>query len=149
VPEQSSPLIANATYSWTLSLQCDPTNPRQIAFIRGGIQRVAIAPHPESVPMLPTPAAAGSDQAVTARFYAQQGLWYDAITILAQALQTQPANQSIAQVWKDLLERSGLRELQPPAIATQKTNLTQVGFTAAMPQTSGTVLRSLKSSVQK
>ena len=141
VPEQSSPLIANAAYSWTLSLQCDPTNPSQMAFIRGGIQRVAIAAHPDSAPTLSTAIPTSSDPAITAQLYAQQGLWYDAITILAQALQTQPTNQFTAQAWKDLLERSGLTELQPPAIAIKKTNVTQIGSTAAIPQASRTAIK--------
>ncbi len=140
VPEQSAPLIANAAYSWTLSLQCDPAKSHQVAFIRGSIQRVTIAPHQASDPN-PSTTIMASDQATTAQRYAQQGLWYDAITILAQALQTQPANQSTAQVWKDLLEQSGLTGLQPPAATIPETNLTQIGFTVAAPQASRTVLK--------
>lgn len=141
VPEQSSPLIANAAYSWTLSIQCDPTNPSQMTFIRGSLQRVAIAAHPESALTLSTASPTSSDQAITAQLYAQQGLWYDAITILAQALKTQPTNQSTAQVWKDLLKRSGLTELQPPAIATQNINLIQIGSTAVIPQASRAAIK--------
>jgi Domain of Unknown Function (DUF928) len=146
VPEQSSPLVANATYSWTLSLQCNPEKPRQMAFIRGSIQRVAIASssramtHQESASILST-AITTSDQATKARLYAQQGLWYDAITILAQALQTQSADPSTVQVWKDLLERSGLTGLQPPAVATQTANLTQMGSTPAILQGSWAALK--------
>jgi Domain of Unknown Function (DUF928) len=134
VPEQSSPLIANAAYSWTLSLQCGATSPSQMVFIRGVIQRVAIATHPESAPILSTAITSSSSQAMTAQLYAQQGLWNDAITILAQALQAQPTNPSIAQAWKDLLGQSGLSELQPPVIAIKKTNVTQLGSTAAILQ---------------
>lgn len=149
VPQQSSPLIANAAYSWTLSLQCDPTNPRQVAFIRGGIQRVAIASssravtHPESAPTPSTVISTSSDQAITAQIYAQQGFWYDAITILAQSLQTQPTNPATTQVWKDLLERSGFTALPPPAIAAQNQNihLIQIGPTAAVPQASRTAIK--------
>ncbi len=143
LPVQSSPLIANAAYSWTLSLQCDPTNPSQMTFIRGGIQRVAIAAPQQSAPTLSTAIPTSSDQAITAQLYAQQGLWYDAITILAQALQTQPTNLATAQVWKDLLERSGLTELQPPAIAAtqKKTSVTQIGSRAAILQESRAAIK--------
>jgi hypothetical protein len=141
VPEQSSPLIENAAYSWTLSLQCGSTSPSQMVFIRGVIQRVAIAAHPESAPTLSTAITSSSDQVITAQLYAQQGLWNDAITILAQALQVQPTNPSIAQAWKDLLGRSGLSELQPPVIAIKKTNVTQLGSTAAILQDPLAVLK--------
>jgi Domain of Unknown Function (DUF928) len=120
LPEQSPALVANAVYSWTLSIQCDPKHPSQMAFIRGGIQKVAIANKT-------------NDPEATAQLYAQQGFWYDAITILAEALQTQPVRQSTAQLWQDLLGQSGLTVLEPPSMTAKRSKLIQVKNTALVP----------------
>jgi Domain of Unknown Function (DUF928) len=128
VPEQSSPLTANAVYSWTLSIQCNPDHPSQMSFVRGAIQRVAIAPHQASSPALTT-----ADRTVAARLYAQQGYWSDAITMLAQILQAQPLDPSATQLWKDLLAQSGVTDLQLPSIAIRKSKVTEIGPTAIIP----------------
>jgi Domain of Unknown Function (DUF928) len=126
VPESAAPLTTGAAYNWTLSIQCDPNRPSQMSFIRGAIQRVAVIPN-LSLSLLSV------DQTVTARLYAQQGYWSDAITILAQTLQAQPLNPSATQLWKDLLARSGVTDLHVPSIAIKKSNLTEIGPTAIMP----------------
>jgi Domain of Unknown Function (DUF928) len=129
VPEQSAALVTNASYRWTLSIQCNPNRPSQISFIRGGIQKVAIAPHQAS--SLST-ALTAADRTATAQFYAQQGYWSDAITILAQTLQAQP-DPSATQLWQDLLAQSGMTNLQPPSIAIRKSKVMEIGPTAIMP----------------
>jgi hypothetical protein len=126
VPESAAPLTTGAVYNWTLSIQCNPNRPSQMSFIRGAIQRVAVIPNLSSSPL-------STDHTIKARLYAQQGYWSDAITILAQALQTQPLNPSATQLWKDLLARSGVTELPVPSIAVKKSNLTEIGPTAIMP----------------
>lgn len=135
VPGQSAPLEANTSYRWTLSIQCNPSHPSQISFIRGEIQKVAIAPH--QAPTLST-ALMAADRTVTAhiataQFYAQQGYWSDAITILTQTLQAQPLDPSAAQLWQDLLAQSGMTNLQPPSIAIRKSNVMEIGPTAIIP----------------
>ena len=130
VPEQSAPLVANASYNWTLSIQCNPNRPSQISFVRGGIQKVAIAPH--QAPM-PSTAMKAADPTVAARLYAQQGYWSDAITILAQTLQAQPLDPSATQLWQELLAQSGMTNLQPPSIAIRKSNVMEIGPTAITP----------------
>lgn len=46
--------------------------------------------------------------------YAQQGIWYDTVAILAAAKLAQPENATLASEWNDLLQEVGLE-----AIATQ------------------------------
>jgi hypothetical protein len=135
VPEQSAALVTNASYRWTLSIQCNPNRPSQISFIRGGIQKVAIAPHQASTLSTALMAAARTVTAstVTAQFYAQQGYWSDAITILAQTLQAQPLDPSATQLWQDLLAQSGMTNLQPPSIAIKKSKVMEIGPTAIIP----------------
>lgn len=135
VPEESTALVTNASYRWTLSIQCNPHRPSQISFIQGGIQKVAIAPHQASTLSTALMAADRTVTArtVTARLYAQQGYWSDAITILAQTLQTHPLDPSATQLWQDLLAQSGMTNLQPPSIAIRKSKVTEIGPTAIMP----------------
>jgi Domain of Unknown Function (DUF928) len=133
LPEQSPALASNAMYSWTLSIQCDPKHPSQMAFIRGGIQTVAIAAHPESAAFpFPTSSKTNNPEVIAQR-YAQQGFWYDAMTILAEALQTQPVSQSTAQLWQDLLGQSGLTILEPPSMTAKRSTLIQIKNTALVP----------------
>jgi Domain of Unknown Function (DUF928) len=133
VPEESSPLKAGAIYSWTLSIQCNPSHPSQISFVRGAIQRVAVEPFQAIAPNLSTTLVL-PDRAVVAKLYAQQGYWSDAITILAEALQSQPRNQPATQLWKDLLTRSGITDLlPPPSIAIRKSKAIEISPTAVMP----------------
>jgi Domain of Unknown Function (DUF928) len=132
VPEESSPLKAGEIYSWTLSIQCNPSQPSQMSFVRGAIQRVAGAPSPAIAPTLST-ALMSADPTAAAKRYAQQGYWSDAITILAEALRSQPLNQPAAQLWKDLLARSGITDLRPPSIAIRKSKAIEMSPTAVMP----------------
>jgi hypothetical protein len=136
VPEQTAPLVANASYNWTLSIQCNPNRPSQMSFIRGGIQKVAIALHQASAPhqtSTSSTALKAADRTVTARLFAQQGYWSDAITILAQTLQAQPLDSSATQLWQELLTQSGVTNLQPPSIAIRKSNVMEIGPTAIIP----------------
>jgi hypothetical protein len=134
VPEESSPLKAGAIYRWTLSIQCSPSHPSQVSFVRGAIQRVAVVP---SLAIAPTPSTVlmptDRDRTAVAKRYAQQGYWSDAITILAEALQSQPFNQPAAQLWKDLLTRSGITDLLPPSTAIRKSKAIEISPTAVMP----------------
>jgi hypothetical protein len=123
VPEQASPLIPGALYRWTLSIQCNPSRPSQVAFIRGAIQKVAIAPALSASLNASTLEAA-------ARLYTERGFWYDAMTVLAQSMQTQPENQATARLWEQLLTQAGLVNLQTPSVAVRKLKVLQQDNTA-------------------
>jgi hypothetical protein len=51
--------------------------------------------------------------------YAQQGIWYDTLAILAEAKLTQPGNATLASEWKDLLKEVGLEAIANQPIAEQ------------------------------
>jgi hypothetical protein len=42
--------------------------------------------------------------------FSEQGFWYDALTLAAQAYHSQPADVEIAQVWQQLLRQVGLEK---------------------------------------
>jgi Domain of Unknown Function (DUF928) len=51
--------------------------------------------------------------------YAQQGIWYDTLAILASAKLAQPGNDTLASEWKDLLKEVGLEAIATQPIAEQ------------------------------
>ena len=51
--------------------------------------------------------------------YAQQGIWYDTLAILAAAKLAQPGNETLASEWKDLLKEGGLEAIANQPIAEQ------------------------------
>ncbi|MFB2975388.1 DUF928 domain-containing protein [Microseira sp. BLCC-F43] len=51
--------------------------------------------------------------------YAQQGIWYDTLAILAEAKLTQPGNATLASEWKDLLKEVGLEAIANQPLAEQ------------------------------
>ena len=51
--------------------------------------------------------------------YAQQGIWYDTLAILAAAKVAQPGNETLASEWKDLLKEGGLEAIANQPIAEQ------------------------------
>lgn len=109
-------LAPNQDYRWVLSLICDPANPdpSQIVFVEGWIRRV------DPSPTLQT-ALAKAQGLNRFQVYAQAGLWYDALTVLAK----QPISPSVRQEWSKLLsaetvELPGLGRyfLNSPNVAT-------------------------------
>jgi hypothetical protein len=125
VPEKSPALASSILYHWTLSIQCNPSHPSQVAFIRGSIQKVAIAPALNTAIQSSAPDTA-------ARLYTERGLWYDAMTVLAQTMQIKPVSPSTQQLWRQLLAQAGLAELQPPAVAGRRTKVLQLNYDDAL-----------------
>ncbi|WP_404789145.1 DUF928 domain-containing protein [Altericista sp. CCNU0014] len=118
VPEQSPSLVPGTLYRWTLSIQCNPSRPSQVAFIRGAIQKVAIAPALSA-------SLNASTLETAARLYTERGFWYDAMTVLARSMQAQPENQTTIRLWKQLLAQAGLANLKSPSIAIRRLKVLQ------------------------
>lgn len=92
IPKNQPELQAGINYRWTVSLDCNSSNP---PFVQGVIKR--IQPNPELTQALQkTPA----EQWLV---YAQAGIWYDAIATLAALRQAQPNNPQLESNWQKLL----------------------------------------------
>ncbi|HBB32269.1 MAG TPA: hypothetical protein DDZ80_20395 [Cyanobacteria bacterium UBA8803] len=101
-PSQDSPALeVGKNYQWALVLMCgevlDPNDPILMSWVR------RVAPSQSTFDQLDqtTPL----EQAV---WYGKQGIWYDALTALAQVKRSQPNNKILADIWAKFLESAGL-----------------------------------------
>lgn len=91
-------------YTWLLSLQCDVEDPSGNLLVQGSIQKIALTPAQQQE-------LAGISQEERHLWYAQAGIWYDAVESLVQlrhSLPTPPSSEALSsqlllQDWQDLL----------------------------------------------
>jgi hypothetical protein len=107
IPESNQGLEIGQNYRWHFALVC-PENNRGIVnevAIEGWTQRTelnaAIAAELET--------ATESDRP---QIYAQNGIWHEAVSTLAELMQQSPNNATLTQQWNELLESAGLAELE-------------------------------------
>jgi Domain of Unknown Function (DUF928) len=89
-----APLVANRQYRWFFKVNCDTEVP---IYTEGGIKRV------ELDAALSSQLAAASPQD-KAKIYESQGIWYDAIDILAGMHRENPTDAAVTAEWKALLK---------------------------------------------
>jgi tetratricopeptide (TPR) repeat protein len=102
--KNSPPLISDKTYQWTFTLLCNPKNPSANVTVSGNIRRIELDPILTSELKTAKP----GDRAT---LYAMNGLWYDTLATLVEALQADPNNLKFKEDWQELLKSSGLLEL--------------------------------------
>jgi Domain of Unknown Function (DUF928) len=96
-PADAPPLKIGETYQWAVVLVCgDRPNPNDPA-IAAWVQRVSPS---QSIPQ--------STALDLASWNGEQGLWYDMLTALGQALRTKPTNPALTDVWTNVLKSEGL-----------------------------------------
>jgi hypothetical protein len=100
LPETAEPLAVDQTYQWVFMLGCDVP-----IFTRGSIQRVAPSPTLESQ------LAQASSPKQKADLYAANGIWFDALTTLADLRQAQPGDSTVATDWANLMQSVGLADI--------------------------------------
>jgi Domain of Unknown Function (DUF928) len=107
VPTEAPALQLNQSYRWAISIYCDAENPDTPVKIWGAIDRTALSPA-AAAKLATLPLAI--DQAA---LYAEQGVWYDAVTTLglARRSRTHSANYPATIAWKDLLKQAELQSL--------------------------------------
>lgn len=111
LPANATPLEIGQSYTWTLSLQCDPQRPSAAVFVQGTIQRVAPDIYLESQLTSATPSQ-------RAAAYARAGIWHEALTILAKERRDRPQQPQIDAAWDNLLEQGGFAELSSSSLVT-------------------------------
>jgi hypothetical protein len=100
----TAPLEIGKSYRWTFSLYCDPDKPSASVFVQGSVQRVSL----ESKLQSELAAAVPREQVA---LYAAHGIWYDALTHLAQIHQANPKDTSVIADWENLLNSAGLEAI--------------------------------------
>lgn len=105
--DNSPPLKVGKNYQWALVLVCGERPGPNDPAIASWVKRVAPLQSQSSKLDLKTVLE-------QAKWYGEQGIWYDAVTALAQARQSQFENNTMTGIWADFLKSAGLG-----AIATE------------------------------
>ncbi|USR89325.1 DUF928 domain-containing protein [Phormidium yuhuli AB48] len=110
LPQEYPEIALGEDYSWYFEVHCvsefDPNNPT----IEGTVYRLPVN---ESL----GDALTGAETAVDiAEVYGEFGIWYDALTTLANAYQSKPGNDIIAENWNQLLTSVGLEALSQQSL---------------------------------
>ncbi|BAZ00821.1 hypothetical protein NIES37_48170 [Tolypothrix tenuis PCC 7101] len=112
LPKNVAPLELNKQYRWFLSVYCDPEKQSPPIYVEGVIQRVnlnqAIAQKLEK---------AQPQQQL--EIYAQNGIWYETVTILAQLRQKNPNDSKLQAEWQNLITSIGLSNVATQPIVSQ------------------------------
>ncbi len=98
LPSTPAPLEVGKMYHWYFLIDCDPDAP---ALVEGWIQRSAINPTLISQLHKATPR-----QRIA--LYAANGIWYNALTTLAELRSANPQDATLSQEWVSLLHSVGL-----------------------------------------
>lgn len=105
LPSTVDPLEVGKRYRWFFLIYCNPEEP---TFVEGWVERVALNPTLKNQ----------LDQATTpqqkAAVYAEAGVWFEAVTTLAELRRQKPNDQALNAQWLDLLQSVDLE-----AIATE------------------------------
>jgi len=94
-------LTAGRDYRWIVSVVMDPGRPSRDIYSAGMIRRV-------EGPDLPTDKIREGDKLLAAAWYAGEGLWYDALDAVGQAVDAAPEDRVLRTVRAGLLDQVGL-----------------------------------------
>jgi hypothetical protein len=104
LPASASPLEVNKQYRWFLTVSCDKENDSPPIFVEGVIQRVnltqAILQQLEK-----------ADPLKRVNIYAEQGIWYEALTTLAELRRQNRQDATLQAQWRNLLTSIGLGDV--------------------------------------
>jgi Domain of Unknown Function (DUF928) len=92
-------LINNKNYHWYLSLSLHCNSQDIPVTVNGWIEKI------QGIP-LPRRQQSEREKAI---FYAQKGIWYDALNILGELRRQNSENPSVAADWEKLLSDVGLK----------------------------------------
>jgi len=117
LPETAPPLEVGQTYRWYLEMDCvgeenTGGNLDAAAVVQGLVTRI-------SSPEVETALRSAQTPSDRVRIYAENGLWYDAITELGNLRLEDPTNSQLREIWTQLLsdETVGLEEISREPIA--------------------------------
>lgn len=97
-------LATGKDYRWLISVAVDPGQPSRDIFSAGKIRRV-------DGPTFPTDQMQTSDKVLAVAWYAGEGIWYDALEAISQAIEADPADRTLRTVRASLFEQVGLPEV--------------------------------------
>ena len=104
LPADAPALEIGKEYQWELVVNCDPDDPNGNPRVRTAIKRV----QPSSTLVSKLAQAKLSDRP---DLYAQEGIWIDALSTLAQLRVANPNDSELKEEWISLLKSVGLQEI--------------------------------------
>jgi len=108
-------LKVNKSYQWYFKIYCSQQNLTNPVFVRGWVEREALKPELERL------LQAANDKRSRIAIYAQNGIWYSALTELAKLRFAEPKNTVFINDWANLLRDVGLENLaQEPIVGEVK-----------------------------
>jgi Domain of Unknown Function (DUF928) len=112
LPKTITELQVGNEYRWVFSTMCDPSNRSGDISVNGWIQRVKLG----DVATSQLKQATSADEKV--EIYFENGLWYDALTTLAELRRQNPKDDKINAYWDLLLKSIKLENLIPTNISS-------------------------------
>ncbi|MBD0264200.1 MAG: DUF928 domain-containing protein [Tolypothrix sp. Co-bin9] len=102
LPENVTSLEVGKTYRWYLKVRCKQETTSVPLYVEGDIQRINL----DSRVMQQLSAAGDTQQKII--IYAKEGIWFDALTMLAQIRLSNYNDASIKEDWQSLLQSVNL-----------------------------------------
>lgn len=102
LPKTVTSLEVGKTYHWYLKLHCKQQTGSVPIYVEGDIQRI----HLDSRVMQQLEATTNPRQKII--IYAKEGIWFDALTMLAQIRFSNPNDASVEEDWQSLLQSVNL-----------------------------------------
>lgn len=115
LPSTATPLEVGKPYRWYFNVYCQKDH-QVTAFVEGDVQR-----QPLNFALKQQLDKASLRQRVTV--YATHGIWYDALTTLAELRRASPEDENLATDWTNLLQSVGLESFAPVADCCKPDNL--------------------------
>lgn len=109
VPSTTKPLEIDKSYKWTFSIYCAPERSSAYVFVQGSVQRVALYSAFQRQLEAATPMERVS-------LYANNGIWHEALTTLAEIRRTNPSDTKLAASWTNFLEQVELEDISSEPI---------------------------------
>lgn len=113
LPTTTPALALNKQYRWFFTVNCDQEKNSPPTFVEGVIQRVEL--NPAVLKQLQTP-----EPLKRYVIYAQNGIWYEALTILAQLRDKNPKDAALQAEWRNLLGSIRLDDIAGEPIFLEK-----------------------------
>lgn len=104
-------LAVGKSYHWYLVILCNPNSEADYLAVEGWIYRK------EKDSSLASQLQNAAERDVP-KVYQRNGIWYEAVSSLAQLRRKNPNDTTLASEWKKLLESAGLKELESFPIVT-------------------------------
>ncbi|MEA5505874.1 DUF928 domain-containing protein [Halotia wernerae UHCC 0503] len=113
LPANAPALEVNKQYRWFLTVYCEQEKQSPPIYVEGMIQRVNLNSKVTQQLQTATPLQQSA-------IYAQNGIWHEALTTLAQLRQKDSQDAALKTAWRDLLTSIGLDDIVTKPILPKK-----------------------------